>query len=82
MCLVGWTIVTLFQAYAEKNILSSRDASPNKDGTYTIRFNCGQDAVNNLETSEPEFGFAWRVYGSPYNVRAGRWNPIDTLVKE
>jgi hypothetical protein len=73
----GWLL-----PIGEKNILSSRDAVPNKDGTYTIRFNCSQDAVNNLETSEPEFGFAWRVYGSPYKVRAGRWNPIKSLVKE
>ena len=66
----------------EKNILSSRDAIPNEDGTFTVRFNCEQDAINNLQTSEDIFGFAWRVYGSSYKVRAGRWNPIDTLVKE
>ena len=66
----------------EKNILNSRDAVPNKDGTYTVRFNCGEDALNNLQTSEKVFGFAWRVYGSSYKVRDGRWNPIDSLVKE
>lgn len=66
----------------EKNVLNSRDAVPNKDGTYTVRFNCGEDAVNNLQTTEKVFGFAWRVYGSSYKVRAGRWNPIDSLVKE
>jgi hypothetical protein len=65
-----------------KNILNSRDAVPNEDGTYTVRFNCGENAVNNLQTEEKVFGFAWRVYGSPYKVRAGRWNPINTLVKE
>ena len=66
----------------EKNILNSRDAVPNDDGTYTVRFNCGEDAVNNLQTTEKVFGFAWRVYGSSYKVRDGRWNPIDSLVKE
>lgn len=66
----------------EKSILNSRDAIPNKDGTYTVRFNCGQGAINNLNTNEKIFGFAWRVYGSSYKVRAGRWNPINTLVKE
>jgi hypothetical protein len=65
-----------------KNILNSRDAIPNKDGTYTVRFNCGEKAVNNLQTKEQVFGFAWRVYGSPYKVRAGRWNPIKMLIKE
>ena len=66
----------------EKNILNSRDAVPNKDGTYTVRFNCGKNAVNNLETTEKVFGFAWRTYGSSYKVRAGRWNPINSLGKE
>ena len=66
----------------EKNILNSRDAVPNKDGTYTVRFNCGKGAINNLQTSENVFGFAWRTYGSSYKVRAGRWNPIEMLIKE
>jgi len=73
----GWLL-----PIGEKNILNSRDAVPNKDGTYTVRFNCGENAVNNLQTKEKVFGFAWRVYGSPYKVRAGRWNPINSLVKE
>ncbi len=66
----------------EKNVLNSRDAVPNKDGTYTVRFNCGEDAVNNLQTDEKVYGFAWRVYGSSYKVKAGRWNPINSLIKE
>jgi hypothetical protein len=73
----GWLLPV-----GEKNVLNSREAIPNKDGTFTVRFNCGDKAVNNLETKEKEFGFAWRVYGSSYKVRAGRWNPIKTLVKE
>ena len=64
------------------NVLNSREAVPNEDGTYTVRFNCGKDAVNNLQTNEKVFGFAWRVYGSSYKVRFGRWNPITSLVKE
>ncbi|MDX2507158.1 MAG: DUF1214 domain-containing protein [Gammaproteobacteria bacterium] len=66
----------------EKNVLNSRDVVSNKDGTYTIRFNCGENAINNLQTKEKVFGFAWRTYGSSYKVRSGLWNPIDTLVKE
>ena len=73
----GWLL-----SLNEKNILNSREAMPNKDGTYTVRFNCGKNAINNLETTVPVFGFAWRTYGSSYKVRAGRWNPIDSLVKE
>ncbi len=66
----------------ESNVLNSRDAVSNKDGTYTVRFNCGKDAINNLQTSEKVFGFAWRVYGSSYKVKSGRWNPINSLVQE
>ncbi|MCK5666026.1 MAG: DUF1214 domain-containing protein [Thiotrichaceae bacterium] len=66
----------------EKNVLNSREAVANKDGTYTVRFNCGKDAVNNLQTKEKVFGFAWRTYGSSYKVKAGQWNPINSLVKE
>lgn len=66
----------------EKNVLNSRDAIPNEDGTYTVRFNCGEGAVNNLQTDEAVFGFAWRTYGSSYKVRAGRWNPINSLIEE
>jgi hypothetical protein len=73
----GWLL-----PLGEKNVLNSRDAVPNKDGTYTVRFNCGKDAVNNLQTTAKVFGFAWRIYGSSYKVRAGRWNPIDSLIKE
>ncbi len=82
-----WSI-TLYDAdgwllpIEEKNIINGRDAVPNKDGTYTVRFNCGKNAVNNLETTAPVFGFAWRTYGSSYKVRSGKWNPIDSLVKE
>ncbi len=65
----------------EKNVLNSRDAVPNKDGTYTVRFNCGEDAINNLQTKEKVFGFAWRTYGSSYKVKSGNWNPINSLVK-
>ena len=66
----------------EENVLNSRDAVANKDGTYTVRFNCGKNTANNLQTNEKVFGFAWRVYGSSYKVKSGLWNPINSLVQE
>ncbi len=32
--------------------ISSREAKPNDDGTYTLHFNCGAEAENNLQASE------------------------------
>ena len=65
----------------EKNVLNSRDAIPNENGTYTVHFNCGEDVPNSLQTKEKVFGFAWRTYGSSYKVRSGKWNPINTLIE-
>ncbi|MDO6687256.1 MULTISPECIES: DUF1254 domain-containing protein [unclassified Agarivorans] len=31
--------------------LSSNNAKPNSDGTYTISFGCGEDAINNIKTA-------------------------------
>ncbi|MFN1582829.1 DUF1214 domain-containing protein [Vibrio rotiferianus] len=63
-------------------VLNSRNAKPNKDGTYTVSFNCGDDAINNLETgTDRTFNWAWRAYGSSYKVKAGKWNPISTFQK-
>lgn len=37
--------------------LSSNTAKPNKDGTYTINFGCGNDAINNIVTKNDTGGF-------------------------
>ena len=44
--------------------LSSTSAKPNADGTYTISFGCGADAINNIETDNPTgvFNLAVRHY--------------------
>ena len=44
--------------------ISSNTAAENKDGTYTVSFGCGQDAPNNLETSNDSgvFNLAIRHY--------------------
>ena len=44
--------------------ISSNTAAANEDGTYTVSFGCGQDAPNNLETSNDSdvFNLAIRHY--------------------
>ena len=43
---------------------SSNNAQVNEDGTYTLSFGCGEDAINNLEVSNPSnvFNIAVRHY--------------------
>ena len=62
------------------NVLNSRDAEANADGTYTVRINCGDDAINNITTDGvDEWSVTWRSYGSSYKVKSGQWNPLETL---
>jgi len=66
-----------------KSVINSNEAVANADGTYTISFNCGDDAINNLESGgNAGFGFAWRTYASSYKVKSGKWNPINNLIKQ
>lgn len=41
----GWVVTEAFNT-------NTRKATPNSDGAYTLHFNCGADAVNNLEVVE------------------------------
>ena len=62
------------------NVINGRDAVANKDGTYTIRINCGDDAINNITTGDvTEWSVTWRSYGSSYKVKSGQWNPLLDL---
>lgn len=49
---------------------------PNKDGTITIHFNAGDDAVNNLSSGGKPFNYAVRNYGASQRVIDGRWKPV------
>ena len=51
--------------------MSSNTASPNSDGTYTIHFGCGTDALNNLpiENETGVFNFVVRHYIPSERVR-------------
>lgn len=62
------------------NVLNSRDAVANKDGTYTVSINCGKEAINNIATGDvEEWSVTWRTYGSSYKVKSGQWNPLRDL---
>jgi|GEM_PF-152722 hypothetical protein len=37
--------------------------TPNEDGSITISFNCGEDAINNITTKGKDFMFTSRYYG-------------------
>ncbi len=41
----GWVVTDTFR-------MTPTDATQNEDGSYTVSFNCGADAINNIETSE------------------------------
>lgn len=62
------------------NVLNGRDAKVNKDGTYTVSINCGDNAINNITTGKVnEWSVTWRTYGSSYKVKSGQWNPLRDL---
>lgn len=53
--------------------ISSNTAERNADGTYTVSFGCGSDALNNLETENKsnEFNLAFRHYIPSQKVKDG-----------
>jgi hypothetical protein len=64
------------------NVLNGRDAVANKDGTYTVSINCGDEAINNITSGDvEEWSVTWRSYGSSYKVKSGQWNPLRDLKK-
>ena len=43
--------------------INSYEWEKNRDGTVTINFNCGEDAINNLTTDGQDFNYTVRNYG-------------------
>ena len=62
--------------------LSSNTAKQNKDGTYTISFGCGSNAINNIETNNGTgvFNLGIRHYMPSDRVRVDGYR-ILPLVK-
>ena len=55
-------------------------AKPNDDGTITIHFNAGEDAVNNLSSGGKPFNYLVRSYGVSQMVLDGEWRPLKPEV--
>ena len=51
----------------------------NDDGTITVSFNCGDEAVNNIDTHGQEFSFTLRYYGVSQKVMDGKVTPESNV---
>ena len=62
--------------------ISSYNMDKNADGSYTVNFNCGEAAINNISSSGREFNYIVRTYQASDVVKSGEWNPVSpTIVK-
>jgi hypothetical protein len=61
------------------NNINSHTWTPNEDGTITISFNCGEDAINNIDTKGERFSFTMRYYGVRQAVIDGEIAPEKTV---
>ena len=48
----------------------------NGDGTITVSFNCGKDAINSLDSNGKTFNYAYRHYGISKVVADGEWEAV------
>ncbi|TRX56507.1 DUF1214 domain-containing protein [Thalassomonas sp. M1454] len=64
-----------------KTSINSYTMKPNADKTYTVSFNCGDDAINNLVSYQgQEFNYIVRTYDASPQVKSKEWNPIVPTV--
>ncbi len=61
-----------------KNVNSHR-WTPNDDGTISVSFNCGEDALNNIDTNGNDFSITMRYYGVSQKVLDGKIAPEKTV---
>jgi len=54
------------------NNVNSHTWSENKNGSVTVSFNCGQTAVNNIDTHGNDFIFTMRYGGVSEEVMDGK----------
>ena len=59
--------------------VSSHTWNKNKDNTITVSFNCGADAINNIDTKGQDFSFTMRYYGVSQKVFDGKITPEKTV---
>lgn len=78
-----FTSITAYDAQryliAGVNNVSSHSWQLNKDGSVTVSFNCGTDAINNIDTQGQDFSFTMRYYGVSQKVIDGKINPEKTV---
>ena len=68
-----FTSITLYDAAGymldtNRFSINSYEWDKNEDGTVTISFGCGEDAINNLETNGEDFNYTVRNYGTSHDV--------------
>lgn len=59
--------------------VSSHTWKKNKDNTITVSFNCGTEAINNIDTKGQDFSFTMRYYGVSQKVFDGEITPEKTV---
>jgi len=65
--------------FAESN-MNSYKASPNRDGTYTVRFGCdGQENNIDIENETGAWNAIMRAYRPSKLVQSGAWKPLETV---
>ena len=64
------------------NNVNSHTWDKNADGTITVSFNCGEDAVNNIDTQGERFSFTMRYYGVRQDVLDGNISPEKSVEKK
>ena len=66
-----------------KTSINSYNMKKNDDKSYTVSFNCGSDATNNITSTGRDFNYIVRTYNASDVVKSGKWNPIKpTVVKK
>lgn len=77
------TFFTSFTLYDVEGYLMPGDThinsnmwDPNSDGTITLHFNCGDDAVNALSSGGQRFNYSVRNYGVSQVVLDGNFRPV------
>jgi len=59
-----------------ENHINSYSWVGNGDGTITVSFNCGKDAINSLDSNGKTFNYAYRHYGISKVVADGEWEAV------
>ena len=62
--------------------INSKMWKPNDDGTITIHFNAGEEAINNLFSGGKPFNYTIRNYGVSQKVIDGTWRPLKPKVSK